>query len=243
MNIKKKIQDIIDPVHSDSNHLIKYLRSKGIDIGDNTYFFSPKTFSIDTKYGMFIKIGKNCKITKNVTILAHDYSYSVLREKYHEIPKKAGLTYIGDNVFIGINSIILMGSHIGNNVIIGAGSVVSGKIPDNEVWGGNPAKFICTLDEYYKKCTAKFEDNAALVVKQYQNKLGRNPSIKELETFSLLFINNDKSINAKEELNNIRFSGDNKEEAIKDCLNYKSKYNNYDEFIKAMTNNNTKEKK
>ena len=47
---------------------------------------------------------------------------------------------IGDNVFIGMNSIILMGSHIGNNVIIGAGSVVSGNIPDNSVVGGGPSQ-------------------------------------------------------------------------------------------------------
>ena len=47
---------------------------------------------------------------------------------------------IGDNVFIGMNSIILMGSHIGNNVIIGAGSVVSGNIPDNSVVGGSQPK-------------------------------------------------------------------------------------------------------
>ena len=49
---------------------------------------------------------------------------------------------IGDNVFIGMNVIILKGVHIGNNVIIAAGSVVSQNIPDNQVWGGNPATFI-----------------------------------------------------------------------------------------------------
>ena len=53
---------------------------------------------------------------------------------------------IDDNVFIGGFSIILKGSNIGKNSIIGAGSVVSGIIPPDEIWGGNPAKFIKKQD-------------------------------------------------------------------------------------------------
>jgi acetyltransferase-like isoleucine patch superfamily enzyme len=49
---------------------------------------------------------------------------------------------IGDNVFIGTNSIICKGVSIGDNAIIAAGSVVVRSIPANEVWGGNPAKRI-----------------------------------------------------------------------------------------------------
>lgn len=53
---------------------------------------------------------------------------------------------IGDNVFIGAHSLILKGVEIGNNSIIAAGSVVTKSIPANEVWGGNPAKFIKKLN-------------------------------------------------------------------------------------------------
>ena len=49
---------------------------------------------------------------------------------------------IDDNVFIGTRSIICKGVHIGKNSIVAAGSVVVKNIPENEVWGGNPAKFI-----------------------------------------------------------------------------------------------------
>jgi len=52
---------------------------------------------------------------------------------------------IDDNVFIGGFSIILKGTHIGKNSIIGAGSVVAGIIPPNEIWAGNPAKFVKNL--------------------------------------------------------------------------------------------------
>lgn len=49
---------------------------------------------------------------------------------------------IGENVFIGTASIILKGVSIGKNSIVGAGSVVAKSIPENEIWAGNPAKFI-----------------------------------------------------------------------------------------------------
>ncbi len=56
--------------------------------------------------------------------------------------KKTAPINIGDNVFIGANCIILKGVNIGSNSIVGAGSVVSKDIPSDEIWGGNPAKFI-----------------------------------------------------------------------------------------------------
>ena len=50
--------------------------------------------------------------------------------------------YIGNNVDVGVNSVIIGNIKIGNNVIIGAGSVVVKNIPDNCVVAGNPAKII-----------------------------------------------------------------------------------------------------
>jgi acetyltransferase-like isoleucine patch superfamily enzyme len=58
--------------------------------------------------------------------------------------KNAPVT-IEDNVFIGANCIIGKGVTIGENSIIAAGSVVAKSIPANQIWGGNPAKFIKNL--------------------------------------------------------------------------------------------------
>ena len=55
----------------------------------------------------------------------------------HSVP-----VIIGNNVFIGMDSLILKGVTIGDYAIVAARSVVTKSIPAGEVWGGNPAKFI-----------------------------------------------------------------------------------------------------
>ena len=57
----------------------------------------------------------------------------------------AGKVQIGTNVFIGMNSLIVNAVNIGDNAVIGAGSIVNRDIPSDEIWGGNPARFIKKL--------------------------------------------------------------------------------------------------
>jgi acetyltransferase-like isoleucine patch superfamily enzyme len=64
-------------------------------------------------------------------------------DKKHAVKLKV---IIEDNVFIGAHSTILKGVTIGKNSVIGACSVVTKNIPPNEIWAGNPAKFIKFLD-------------------------------------------------------------------------------------------------
>lgn len=93
----------------------------------------------DTMYPQNIHVGKSVHITANVTILTH-----YLDTTSQGIRWRSGHVYIGDRSFIGTGTIISKDVRIGNNVIIGAGSVVTKNIPDNEIWAGNPAKFIKT---------------------------------------------------------------------------------------------------
>lgn len=62
-----------------------------------------------------------------------------------------GKVVVGDYVYIGNNASIMPGVTIGNNVLIAACSVVTKSVPDNVVVGGNPAKIICTIDEYIER--------------------------------------------------------------------------------------------
>ncbi len=47
--------------------------------------------------------------------------------------------------------------HIGSNVIIGCGAVITKDIPDGEIWGGVPARFIKKIDEYYLQHKKEFD--------------------------------------------------------------------------------------
>lgn len=59
-----------------------------------------------------------------------------------------GKVHICEGAFIGANTIICNSVRIGRNSIVGANSVVTKDIPDNEVWAGNPAKFIKYKEPY-----------------------------------------------------------------------------------------------
>ncbi len=119
------------------------LRKKGLSIGENTDIF---TSLIDYEHGYLISIGNNVTLASDVRLLTHDASTKKMLGY-----SKVGRINIGNNVFIGAQSIVLPNINIGNYVVIGAGSVVTKDIPDNSVAVGNPCHIIGTYDDYLKK--------------------------------------------------------------------------------------------
>lgn len=218
------------PSSISNEEFVKRLNDKGVKCGKHTKFFDITKTTLDISRPWLLEIGDYCKITAGVTILAHDYSRSVARRVYGDIVAEAAQTVIGDNVFIGINSIILMGAHIGNNVIIGAGSVVSGNIPDNSVVAGNPAKFICTLDEYYKKRKARLVTDAQTNAILYKKKYSEYPSVKTMESFFPLYLKRDREELKKHNLFT-KLSGDDEEDIIENWLKSEPLFNSYEEFL------------
>ena len=92
-----------------------------------------------------ITIGNYVKIGGGVSIYDTDFhslNPEIRKSKEDLINRIEKPVVIKDNVFIGAHSIILKGITIGENSIIGAGSVVTKSMPDNQIWAGNPAKFI-----------------------------------------------------------------------------------------------------
>lgn len=99
-----------------------------------------------------ITLGNNIKIGGGVCIYDTDFhSLDFKKRAIPELDKKDTVVkevIIMDNVFIGAHSIILKGVTIGENSIIGAGSVVTKNVPSNEIWAGNPAKFIKNIPNH-----------------------------------------------------------------------------------------------
>ncbi len=149
----------------------------GMKVGKNFHAEKPR---IDVSHCWLISIGDNVVLAPNVYLLAHDAS-----TKAHLGYTKIGKISIGNNTFIGADVTVMPNVKIGNNCVIGTGSVVTKDVPDNTVYAGNPAKFICTLEDYLEK-------NKALIKKRpvydFSYTLGGNITdekklqmIKELE--------------------------------------------------------------
>ena len=126
----------------------EFARNLGVKVGKNFSVTGAVSYSSEP---YLITIGDDVRLSANVNFVTHDGGMHVIRQ-YKNIPADCfGKIAIGNNVFIGMNSMIMPNVSIGNNVIIGAGSIVTKDIPDNCVACGVPARVIETIDEYYKK--------------------------------------------------------------------------------------------
>lgn len=235
MLLKKIIKKIIRGKFYDSKSYIKYLRNKGIKIGNNCRIFNPKMTMIDTQYPYMLEIGNNVYITSGVTILNHDYSWVVLSGIKGNILGGVGKVEIGDNVFIGANSIILKNTKIGNNVIIGAGSVVTGVVESNYVYAGNPAKKIMSIEEFYNKKTKRLLNDSKEIYKMYFEKYKNIPSRKEFYEYCFLFINSIKDLTSEERalIERTGYS----ELIFNEIETQNAKFKNYEEFIDYISSN------
>ncbi|MGL5015765.1 MAG: acyltransferase [Bacteroidales bacterium] len=127
-----------------SNHTTECLIERGLKVGAN--FSRLHGVILDPAHCWLIEIGDDVTMAPRVHILAHDASLC-----NHLGYARIGQVIIGNNVFIGAESVVLPNVRIGNNVIIGANSTVSKDIPDGVVVAGSPARVICTTEEYLAK--------------------------------------------------------------------------------------------
>lgn len=125
----------------------------GLKIGKN--FGRLNGVILDPSHCWLITIGDNVTLAPRVHILAHDAS-----TKGFLGYTKIGRVNIGNNVFIGAESVVLPNVNIGDNVVIGANSTVTKDIPSNSVYAGNPARFMCTIEEYIEKNKKRMENSS-----------------------------------------------------------------------------------
>ena len=138
---------------------------KNIEVGKN-FFANYNCTIIDVAK---VKIGDNCQFAPNVSIYTAGHPlHPVARNSLYEYGIEVT---VGDNVWIGGNTVIMPGVHIGSNTVIGAGSVVTKDIPDWVVAAGNPCRVIREITEedfeyYYKD--RKFDEAAMEEIRRYR---------------------------------------------------------------------------
>ena len=136
MSIKSKVKKFIKcilGINKSTQSTTQYAYKIGNVKHHNTH--------IDTLVPNLVEIGDNFISAPGSFILAHDASLLSIYGVY-----KLERTIIGDNVFLGVNSVVLPGVKIGDNVIVGAGCVVTKDIPNNSLAFGNPCKVIKKID-------------------------------------------------------------------------------------------------
>jgi acetyltransferase-like isoleucine patch superfamily enzyme len=149
---------IIKPLRKIVNHFVliffgrrTYAKAIGVKIGHNCRIYT-------TVWGtepFLIDLGNNVTITYGVKFITHDGSACLATDENGRRYLYKPIS-IGDNVFIGMDSIIMPGVKIGNNVVVAAGSVVTKSIPDGLVVAGVPAVAIEKFEKLKDKMLREY---------------------------------------------------------------------------------------
>jgi len=130
-----------------------YVRYLGVKLGKNVHFYSVKPGMFGSEPWL-ITIGDNVHITSGCQFVTHDGGTLILR-KYEPTLELTAPIVIGNDVYIGMNSLILSGVTIGDNVIVGAGSVVTKSLVGGAVYAGVPARRIKSIEEYLESVRSR----------------------------------------------------------------------------------------
>lgn len=130
---------------------VRELVRRGLKIGSDCHIM--ERVVLDPGQCGQIQIGNRVTLAPEVYVLAHDASTHA----------DLGYTYIGrvvieDGVFVGARAMILPNVCIGKNSIVGAGSVVTRDVPEETVVAGNPARVICSREEFQEKHCERFQE-------------------------------------------------------------------------------------
>lgn len=105
----------------------------------------------------YTKIGNNVTLSCCV-LLGHDGSIDVLNRVTGKKLDSVGKIEIKDNCFVGHGAIVMPRVTIGPNSIVAAGAVVTRDVPPDTIVGGNPAKFICTVQELAERVERRCDE-------------------------------------------------------------------------------------
>ncbi len=232
INIKEIIKKIIYRERSSSESYVNFLREKGCEIGEGTRFFDPRGTEVDITKPSLITIGKNVQITAGVKIITHGFDWFVLNGVYGDILGSSGEIIIGNNVFIGVNTLILKGVTIGDNVIIGAGSLVNRDIPECVVAAGNPIRVISSIEDYYIKRKNVQLDEAFILYKSYVKRFRITPPKSYFHEFFWLFEQSSNGIFDVKEFNYEMNIGNRFKTTMEKFTSSERLFSSYEQFCK-----------
>jgi acetyltransferase-like isoleucine patch superfamily enzyme len=127
---------------------VAYARHIGVQIGNDCRLLdiNPLTFGSEP---WLIRIGDHVTVTSGVKFITHDGGMWVFRTQEPDLDV-FGTIELGNNVFVGVNTVLMPSIKIGDNTVIGAGSIVTRDIPSGVVAVGCPAKPLKSIEEYRK---------------------------------------------------------------------------------------------
>lgn len=107
-----------------------------------------------------VEIGNGTRVASGTTFVTHSGATANIRkiDGYGEV-RNFGRIKVGQNCAIGSGCVILQNVEMGDNCVLGANSVLSDSMPSNTVFAGNPAKYVCEIEDYadvLKKTTVNY---------------------------------------------------------------------------------------
>lgn len=141
----------------------------------------------------------------------------------------SGMISIGNNVSFGKHIMVLKGVTIGDNCFIGANSVVTKSIPANSIAVGNPCKVVMTLEEYYNRRLAKREEEAFEYARSIVDRFNRLPVLSDFKEEFPLFVDG-KDVSEYPELPIKRQLGPSFNRYVK---THEAKYKSFQDFLDA----------
>ena len=123
----------------------QYARRQGVTIGKEC-LIATRNWGTEP---YLITIGDRVQITSDVRFYTHGGAH-IARQKYPNFDV-FGKIKVEDGAYVGACSMIMAGVTIGEGALVAAGSIVTKSVAPRTVVAGNPARYICTVDEYIEK--------------------------------------------------------------------------------------------
>lgn len=115
----------------------RWTLEKRVVLGDGVFMGTGVELNINER----VEIGNRCLIASGCRLIDHDHGFERSGPIVSQAAEVGGIV-LGDDVWLGVNVVVLRGVNIGSGAVVGAGAVVTRSIPPGEIWAGVPARKI-----------------------------------------------------------------------------------------------------